>query len=338
MFNILAASLLLASFQFQAPAIVETNTIPRDGSASSLRASPAASAPTSIEEPACGEVESDRHATQAAGDAKDDAKAEPKVELKWKKPDGQANFDAGVAAFEKEEYRTAEGLFKDAKRHAKNKATKNEIKRWRRGVRGGVMLKALTEKKKKKREIWVEAQKAMGTFEGTPVAAKYKDLVDSLGKEVSFLIEGFERVSNRYSEKFGKKFVDDEKIVRSGKRCIEWKTTGNDAELKVEKLPRDLSAFHSVSVWINFPKRSAPYQLVFKGKGKTQSNYGQSMTNAFLLSMKPHKGWKRIDVPLKSFAVQGDVKWSSIQDFRIQFIGKRNVLLHVDDIMLIRDK
>lgn len=275
-------------------------------------------------------------------DDKDDAKKDDKdkVELEWKSPDGEQEFKAGVAAFEKGEYETAGDLFKSAYRDAKSRETKDEVKRWRAASEGGVFL-TLAQKNQKvsRRALLAEIERAAKQLEGTPIEAKYREACESLGREIFEVLEDFEHESKRYSEKYGKKFIQDEKEARVGKSFIEWKTTGNDAELKVERLPEDLSSYWGIAMWIKFPKSGAPYQVVFKGKGKSQSNYGQTMTNAFIAQMKPHRGgWKRVEVPFKDFAAQGDVQWTSVEDFRIQFIGRRNILLYVDDIALVRNK
>ncbi len=87
---------------------------------------------------------------------------------------------------------------------------------------------------------------------------------------------------------------------------------------------------------MGFPKNSGPYQVIFKGLGKTTTDYGQLLVNGFFNLRKGHRGWKRIKIPLKSFSPQGEVKWESIKDFRIEFTTKNKFTVYVDSISLIK--
>ena len=146
------------------------------------------------------------------------------------------------------------------------------------------------------------------------------------------------RCSTTYSEKFGKSFDTDPKEVRQGKRFLKWEVDKKKKAhvLRVHKIPNDLTAYKAVSFWLGFPKNSGPYQVVFKGLGKTRSDYGKMLVNGFFNLRKGHRGWKRIEIPLKLFSLQGEAKWEFIKDFRIEFTTTKKLTVYVDSISLIK--
>ena len=262
------------------------------------------------------------------------------VELVWKKPAGKEAFDLGKAEYEAGHFKEAHEAFKDAKRHAKDKATKAELGRWERGAVGG---KELAELKKhvdagRASDAYTIAEKNYRLYEATPVGPAYKQFLEDLEKKLFTVIEDFERKTARYSEKYGKTFVEDADVVKQGKRCLRWEVNKKNYELKVKDLPKDLDAYAKGAVvfWLKFEGGSGPYQLAFDVPGKgTAATTGARVDNAFIMQMKAHSGgWKKIEVPLKSFTQQGSVEWSRVRDFRIQFLGGRKFTCHVDSIKL----
>ncbi|MFQ5655066.1 MAG: hypothetical protein ACE5GW_10090 [Planctomycetota bacterium] len=266
----------------------------------------------------------------------DDTKDE--VTLAWKREEGKTHFEEGKTAFEAEDYKLAYQQFKKALKLAKGRATKLVVKRWQEGARGGWELVELKKQEEagNTKKVYGLAERNLLRYLETPIGKAYHEFVQSLQDKLFETLEDFDVAGKRYSEKYGKTFVDDPKLVKQGRRCLRWETRGKTSELKITRLPRDLSSFRAVSYWMYFDGPGASYQLVFKAPGKSKSDYGETMQNAFIKFMKPHSGWKRLEVPFKEFSSQGEVSWERIKDFRIQFIGGKKVTLFIDYVALVR--
>ena len=266
--------------------------------------------------------------------------AADEVELVFRKPEGQEKFDEGRKAFDAEEFKDAYTAFKAARKQAKDRPTKVAVDKWIQGSVGGNELVELRKRADGGRAAAAHtlAEKNYPKFIHTPIADKYREFIVKLEKDLFTMLENFDVASSRYSEKYGKSFIDDTDLVRQGKRCLKWDVNRQNFELKVKKMPRDLESFSesgALVFWLHFDKGSAPYNLIFAVPGKgTAERTGERVDNAYIKQMKPHKGWKKIEVPLKQFLGQGDVEWSRVRDFRIQFQGGRKFTCHVDAIML----
>lgn len=270
------------------------------------------------------------------------ALASDEVEMIWKKPAGAELFESGKAAFEAEKYEEAHDAFKDAKRHAKNKATKTELARWTLGAIGGNEIAELKKRAESGRgsAAYDLAQKNFKRYEQSPIGPAYREFIKTLEKELFQMLEDFDRKSARYSEKYGKTFIDDPAIVKQGKMCLKWQVDKKNIELKVKSLPKDIDSYAksgSLILWLHLEGGAGAYSLIFPVPGKgSAARTGATVDNAFIMpGMKPHKGgWKRIEVPLSKFTAQGDVSWDRVTDFRIQFLGGRRFECYVDSIML----
>ncbi|MCA8962938.1 MAG: hypothetical protein KDC38_20585 [Planctomycetes bacterium] len=255
-------------------------------------------------------------------------------ELEWKDEEGEKQYDAGMAALDKADYHAAGEAFKAAQKSGKGKTAK--LMKGYRAV--AVLLEGATGliAQGQQRQALTSLESGLEKLDGLPILDRVQKLIEDLSKEIYFVIEDFERQSNRYSEKYGKSWVDDPQFVKQGKKSLKWTTTGQDAELKVEKLP-DLTQYEAIAMWICFPVKGPGYELIFKGKGTSKTQVtGTTITDAFFFQSGGHRGWKRIEVPLSRFKAQGEVSWSSISDFRIQFKGNRKIELYVDDIVLVK--
>lgn len=262
-----------------------------------------------------------------------------KVELAWKKPEGATLFEEGKAHFEAKAYKDAISSFEDARKQAKDRPTKHEVDRWIDGTKGANELEALRKQVEagRKAAAYAHAEKNLSKYDDTPIGEEYKSFVEMLEKELFFVLEDFDRESNRYSEKYGKTFIDDPEMVKQGKKSLRWEVDKDNFELKVKNLPGDMAAYENGAVifWLHFEKNGGPFQLVFNVPGKSSSDRGTRIDNAFIKTgMQSHKGWKRIEVPLKQFNAQGDVSWDRVRDFRIQFLGGRRFTCTMDQISL----
>ena len=141
-------------------------------------------------------------------------------------------------------------------------------------------------------------------------------------------------MSGRFSEKYGKTFIDDAEFVQEGRRALKWDVDSKNFELKIKDIPANLNGYKSISFWLDFPKTNGSYQVVLVCPGKSRGQTGTRFQNAFIQQMKPHRGAKRVDVPLKGFNAQGSASLDNVQDFRIQFIGGKRLTCYLDFIAL----
>ncbi|MGE4619514.1 MAG: hypothetical protein AAEJ04_06875 [Planctomycetota bacterium] len=264
--------------------------------------------------------------------------AQDAPELSWKKSEGAESFAAGKAAYEAGDYKTAYQKFKDARKQAKNRDTRSHVDLWLGGTEGANELAALRKQASggKESAAYRIAQKNYLKFAPTPIGAEYKKFVTELQRKLFQVLEDFERVSKRYSAKYGKTFIDEAEFVLEGKRSLKWEVAPGQTELKVKGLPRSLVGYKSISFYLNMPRGGSSYQLVFLVPGTSEAGVSQVQVikNAYIMQMKSHKGLKRIDIPLKNFKGQGDVSWDRVADFRIQFIGGKRFTAYVDFIAL----
>ena len=268
------------------------------------------------------------------------ALAADEVELVFRKPAGQEKFDEAMELYNAENFKDAYKAFKDSRKHAKDRPTKTKLAQWMQASKGGLELAGLKKRVEEGRAAaaHTHAEKIFPEFVHTPIETAFREFIAKLEKDLYTVLESFDKTSNRYSEKYGKTFVNDEKMVRQGEQCLKWDVNRQNFELKVKRIPKDLEGYEDTGAlvfWLNFDKGSAPYDLIFAVPGKGSSERtGERVDNAYIKQMKPHKGWKKIVVPLKQFIGQGDVEWARVRDFRIQFRGGKKFTCHVDAIML----
>ncbi|MFN0057035.1 MAG: hypothetical protein ACKVX7_01135 [Planctomycetota bacterium] len=263
----------------------------------------------------------------------------PPLELHWSKPEGQQLFADGQQLFGAGNYEEAAKKFQDAVKFAKDSGTKGTVRSWQKGAAGGVRLTLLRKSLaggEEKKALLDRAAKEFEEIRATPIEEKFMEFVLELERELYLVIESFEVESGRYGEKSGKSFCSDPGLARRGKRCIKWEPTGNEPELKVKELPKDLEQYRALSYWMYFERGSASYAVVFKAPGKSKGGTGAAGDNVLVSQRKPHEGWQRIEIPFKEFLKFGEVKWSEVEDLRIKFTGSRPMTIYVDDIALVK--
>lgn len=258
--------------------------------------------------------------------------------LTFKKPEGQTSFDQGKAQFAEKKYAEAFESFRDARKHASDRVTKEEVDRWAEGARGGNELVELRKNVEagNTAAAYAHAEESLPKFVNTPIGEEYGKFVEELEKQIFTVLENFDVASNRYNEKFGKTFVDDPAMVKQGKRSLRWEVDRENFELKVKGLPDPMAPYlgGAVIFWLHFEQRGAPYRAIFTVPGKSTSASGDEYNNIFYKDLQPHVGWKKIEVPLKQFTAQGEVDWSRVRDFRLYFTGGKKFTCHVDCISL----
>ena len=261
-------------------------------------------------------------------------------ELSWKKPEGAESFAAAKVAYEASDFKVAYQKFKDARKQAKNRATRSHVDLWLGATEGANELQALKKQAAdgKESSAYRLAEKNYPKFAATPIGEEYKKFVNEMQRKLFQVLEDFERVSKRYSAKYGKTFVEEEGHVQEGKRSLKWLVAPGQTELKVKGIPRNLSGYKSIAFYLDMPKGGSAYQVVFVVPGSAEAGVAQVQVvkNAYIMQMKSHKGLKRIEIPLRNFKGQGQASWDRVQDFRIQFLGGKRFTAYVDFIALLK--
>ncbi|MEC9476369.1 MAG: hypothetical protein VX764_04950 [Planctomycetota bacterium] len=266
--------------------------------------------------------------------------AQDSPELSWKKSEGAESFEAAKAAYEASDFKTAYAKFKEARKQAKNRSTRSHVDLWLGATEGANELQALKKQASggKESAAYRIAEKNYPRFASTPIGAEYKKFVNELQRKLFQVLEDFERVSKRYSSKYGKSFIDEDGRVQEGERALKWDVAPGQTELKVKGIPRNLTGYKSIAFYLDMPKGGSAYQLVFVVPGSAEEGVAQVQVvkNAYIMQMKSHKGLKRIEIPLKNFKGQGAASWDRVQDFRIQFLGGKRFTAYVDFIALLK--
>ncbi len=266
--------------------------------------------------------------------------AQDAPELSWKKPAGAESFEAAKTAYDAADFKAAYQLFKEARKQAKNRDTRSHVELWLGATEGANELAALKKQAVGGKEsvAYRIAEKNYSRFASTPIGPEYKKFLGELQRKLFHVLEDFERVSKRYSSKYGKSFVDEEGLVQEGKRSLQWEVAPGQTELKVKGIPRNLTGFKSIAFYLDMPKGGSAYQLVFVVPGSAEAGVAQVQVvkNAYIMQMKSHKGLKRIEIPLRNFKGQGAASWDRVQDFRIQFLGGKRFTAYVDFIALLK--
>ena len=266
--------------------------------------------------------------------------AQDSPELSWKKSEGAQSFEAAKTAYQAGDYKTAYQEFKNARKQAKNRATRSHVDLWLGATEGANELAALKKQALggKESAAYRIAEKNYSRFAATPIGEEYKKFVTEMQRKLFHVLEDFERVSKRYSVKYGKSFTDEKGLVQEGERALQWQVAPGQTELKVKGIPRNLTGYKAIAFYLDMPRGGSAYQLVFVVPGSAQVGVAQVQVvkNAYIMMMKSHKGLKRIEIPLRNFRGQGDVSWDRVQDFRIQFLGGKRFTAYVDFIALLK--
>ena len=266
--------------------------------------------------------------------------AQDAPELSWKKSEGAESFEAAKVAYEAGDYKTAYQAFKDARKQAKNRSTRSHVDRWLAATEGANELAALKKQAAngKNSAAYRIAEKNYPKFAETPIGPEYKKFVNEMQRKLFQVLEDFERVSKRYSAKYGKSFVDEAGVVQEGQRALKWQVAPGQTELKVKGIPRNLTGYKAIAFYLDMPTGGSAYQLVFVVPGSSEAGVTQVQVvkNAFIMQMKSHRGLKRIEIPLKHFKGQGNAEWGRVQDFRIQFLGGKKFTAYIDFIALLK--
>ena len=183
--------------------------------------------------------------------------------------------------FRSKDFAKAVEKFKAARKQAKNRTTRMYIDNWLLATEGANELNALQQQAKQGKEsaAYRIGAKNYPRYAQSPIGPEYKKFLTEMESKLFVVLDDFERVSKRYSEKFGKKFIDDPKLVQQGKRALEWKVSSKANELKIKSLPRNMDSFKSLVMYLDMPAGGSAYQMVFVVPGTSDEGLSKVTTD-----------------------------------------------------------
>src|SRR6185503_248021 len=251
---------------------------------------------------------------------------------------GEEMFKKGQELFEAEKYKDALAEMKRAKDQGKTPADKELVQTWVSACEGGIAL----ENYKKEAQhgaasrVYFFTMEALDRYRSTPIAPKLNAFADELALKTLVVLENFDSPSPRYSEKFGKRFINDPKVVFRGSHSLEWTTQkdGKASQLRLKDPPAKWTPFQSIVFWVRW-ERPVNIQLLAMTGGKSE---GES--NALEYTVSPGKsgraGWEVVKVDLERFKAHGSANWNNVQDFMLQIEAKSTFKFDIDEIALVR--
>jgi hypothetical protein len=257
----------------------------------------------------------------------------------------KAAFDEGKSLFAAGDYKKAAQAFAQARKGAKAKEDRDLVDLWVASTKSAPAvdkLKLLAEHKKLL-DAYDQGALLAEKHKGTPAGGVFQAFLAGIEPRVFSLLEGFDIQSSKYSEKYGKIFVDDPAIVLHGRSCLEWKSTEDRdvAQLKVEGVPKSWAPFAALELWINVKAAPPePKAFIICGDKKEEAadalDLSHDAFSAPIVLAGPPGRWQRVRLPLEKFKKHGNASFASVRDFRLQIPGGREFDIYVDRISLLR--
>lgn len=288
--------------------------------------------------------------------AEGDAPAQPEKEPKFKKPSAKDSFTKGRSLYDEGKFKEAEASFKKAKGDASGPEDRALVEGWLQAAAGGQILERLKARVKNRqlRLAYQEGENYAARFQSTPIGPQFRAFLEELGSQLFVMIEDFNNPSPEYSEKYGKTFVQDEKLLADGTPCLRWVNTKEKgpAALKVRDVPRDWRGLDAIELWVNVIKvppspeavllcSSAPPggKKAARAPKKKKSAAGGGVVDSYVLGMRvtsTRGKWQKIRLPLAEFKAQGSASLTTVSGFQIQVSGGQEFELLVDRIVAVR--
>ncbi len=117
--------------------------------------------------------------------------AEQDPDLAWKKPVGAQLFEEARTAYDAKEYAEAVKKFKDARKQAKNRATRMHIDNWMLATEGANELNALIQQAKggKESAAYRIGAKNYPRFAQSPIGPEYKKFLTEMETKLFVVLE-----------------------------------------------------------------------------------------------------------------------------------------------------
>ena len=285
----------------------------------------------------------------------DPAQGAPEKDPELKSPAALEELHKAKSLYGEGKYKEAEALFKKVKGEAKGEEDKKLVDRWQQAATGAQLLEKCKQRAQQNllQQAYQEAESYYRKYQGTPIEAAYRAFLEEVGAKLFVLIEGFDRPSAEYSEKFGKYYINDPALLLDGTSCLRWASTRDrkDAALKIRDVPTDWSKVEAVELWVNIKKMPpAPEVIIACGNTKEGAKPKPKATpakkkaadaiNDFYRAQARVPGqtgkWLKIRIPMSDFQAQGQPSLTSVTHVQIQLQGGREFDFLIDKITLAK--
>lgn len=270
-------------------------------------------------------------------------------EPQFKSEKYQKYFEEGRAHFDEEDFKAAAKSFKSASRGAKTKEDKKLVTGWADACKGASVLVQAQKLQKKNyiNEAYDLVLVALRKYKGTPIEPAFTKLYGELERLLFQVIESFDRRSPKFSKKFGKTFISDQRLQANGTMCLHWQNTrdGKPGMLKIAPVPRNWSQYVALEFWVHcrVPAKGDVLLVADPAPKKGQKAPAKTRRGENVVSLPRHSlvlprkgGWQYIRLKLPSFQAQGNADLAQVKEFRIQFSGTQSFDFFLDEIRLRR--
>jgi hypothetical protein len=268
--------------------------------------------------------------------------SEPQPEFKNDK--AKAEFAAGKERFSEGKYKEAKKAFDEAARGAKSKEDRERVQLWSKGSFAAMALEKV--RLLVKNNQLHQAYQQMASLEQVSAGTPAKELCDALRMEIEgklfTVLETFDYRSPKYTEKFGKFFINDPKLVARGAGCLRWvRIDKNSTMLQIKGVPTDWRGYEAIEFWLCITTPPVLEAVILTtGDPKAKLKVGsESIPPSFMtkVDVPSRTGqWQLVRLKLSDFKVQGGGSLESVLDFRLQAPANRAFDLLIDDIRLMR--
>jgi hypothetical protein len=274
-------------------------------------------------------------------------------EPEFKKSSAKDDFEKGKSLYNEGNYKDAEPLFRKAKAEAKEKDDKDIVESWAQAASGAQLLEKvkLRVKQRQLHQAYQEAEAYSRKYKDTPVEAEFKKFMVEIENEIFVSVETFDNPSNEYTEKFGKTFVKEPKLLLDGTPCLRWTNTADrkPAMLRVKGAPTDWTQFEAVEFFMNVTAAPGTPEMALisgesdasskKKKAPKRKGAAEAPTDVLIAPLRLPSGtgiWQKVRIPMSEFKAQGEAKLSYVQAFQIQVAGGRPFDVLIDKILLVK--
>jgi hypothetical protein len=260
-------------------------------------------------------------------------------------PEPQFRSEKGAEAFQKakdlfdlEKYSEARDEMKRARELGKTPGDRALVEKWVGACEAGIHLEGYRRLAERGivRKTFFAALESAEHAKGTAIAPRFAEFVEGLRSKALEVLDNFDNPSKRYSEAFGKRFIDNPAIVFRGSHCLEWTSakSGKVSQLKLPSVPQKWTPYQSVVFWIRF-ERPVELKLLALSPGAVAAGQDPNvMEGSFSPPGRP--GWVRAEVDLDKFKRHGNATFANVEAFLIQIDSKTTYKLYLDDVALVK--
>jgi hypothetical protein len=251
---------------------------------------------------------------------------------------GTDSFKKAKESFDLEKYVEARDEMKRSRDQTKGPEDRALLDKWIAACDSGVALEGYKRAAERGtlRKTFFAAMDSAERCRQTPIGPRYAAFLEELRPKVLEVLENFDTPSQKYSEKYGKRFVGDAALVFHGSHCLEWSSTkgGKASQLRINapNVPAKWTPYQSVVFWMRC-QRPVDVQILVASPGKETKE-----SNVMEASYAPpaKSGWVRAEVDLEKFQKHGSASFSNVEALILQIGSRTSFKFLIDEIALVK--